>query len=75
MTFKNLLKEFKEQYKALTITFGEKLSLTCKVIEVHDDYIKVNQMVFNKMEKTYTPTPYNYFIPLEAVLFIEEPRS
>jgi len=75
MTFKSLLQEFKEKNKELTITFGEKLSLTCRIIELHDDHLKVNQMAFNRMEKTFTQTPYNYFIPLNSVVFIEEPRT
>jgi hypothetical protein len=75
MTFKSLLQEFKTKNKELTITFGEKLTLTCRIIELHDDYLKVSQLAFNKMEKTFSQTPYNYFIPVSAIVFVEEPRT
>ena len=75
MTFKALLQEFKTTDKALTITFGEKLSLTCRIVELQDDFVKVNQMAFNRMEKTFSQTPYHYFIPISSIVFVEEPRS
>ena len=75
MKFKDLLCTFERAEKVVTLTFGEKLSLTGRIIEISDDYLKVNLMAFNRTEKKFTPTSNNYIVPLSSVLFVEEPRA
>jgi hypothetical protein len=75
MKFKDLLVGFKNAEKVVTLTFGEKLSLTGRLIELNDDYLKVNLMAFNRTEKKFTPTSNNYIVPLASILFLEEPKA
>lgn len=74
-TFKDLLKTMMDEKKPLMLTFGEKLAFTCLILEIHDDYIKINQLAFNKLEKQFTPTSSRLYVPLSAILFAEEPRG
>ena len=74
MMLRNLICSLMESDKVITLTFGEKLSLTGRIIELKDDYLKVNLMAFNRTEKKFSPTSNNYFVPLTSILFIEEPK-
>lgn len=75
MHFLDLLKKFMAEKCIVNITFGDKFSLNCRIVEAYGDFIKVNLMSFNKTERAFNPTPSYYFIPLNAVVFIEEPRQ
>jgi hypothetical protein len=75
MKLKELLSALKATDKVVTLTFGEKLSLTGRIIELHDEFLKVNLMAFNRAEKMFTPTVNNYYVPLHSILFIEEPKA
>jgi hypothetical protein len=75
MKFKDLLCSFESSEKVITLTFGEKLSLTGRITEISDDYLKVNLMAFNRGEKKFTPTSNHYIVPLASVLFVEEPKA
>jgi hypothetical protein len=75
MKFLNLLENFKTEQKILHITFGEKFSLNCKIIETHEDFIRVNLVSFNKAEQTYNTTSNFYSIPNASIVLIEEYRQ
>jgi len=73
--FVQLLETLRGADKPILITFADKISLTCRILSIHSDYLKVNQMAFNKLEKQYSATSNNYFIPFTAIMFIEEPKG
>jgi len=72
MKFSDLLKEFNISDKVIKITLADEIALTCKIIEIHDDFVKVNLLAFNKAARSYDPTSNFYFVPIASILFVEE---
>lgn len=63
-----------DEQATVNITFGENFSFNCRIVETHEDFVKVNLLSFNKAERAFNTTPNFYFIPLGSIIFIEEPR-
>lgn len=75
MHFMDLLKKYMDEKAALAVTFGDNFSINCRILEVFQDYIKINQLSFNKAERAYNPTPHYYYVPVHSIVFLEEPRA
>ncbi|OGJ85640.1 MAG: hypothetical protein A2268_16695 [Candidatus Raymondbacteria bacterium RifOxyA12_full_50_37] len=71
MKFIDFLRSVKDEKRTISITFGDKLSLTCSIIETYDDFIKVNLMTFDKTTTAFSPTQKISFVPVSTISFVE----
>ncbi|MFH0919043.1 MAG: hypothetical protein V1913_01660 [Fibrobacterota bacterium] len=72
MKFSDLLKEFNKTDKAIKVTLGDEIALTCKIMDIQDDFVKVNLLAFNKATRSFDPTSNFYYVPIASMLFVEE---